>query len=159
MQESPASPRRWCFGCGEENPEGLHIQFRIEGRRAIGQFTLRPVHQGFPGVAHGGVAAAALDEAMGWAMYAAGAWAMTAKMEVRYRRPLPLGQPLSVAAQITRNRGRWLEAEAEIRAPSGALLAEARAIFIRLPPEQARQMQEFYLGQGGNRVAPNPPID
>lgn len=98
-------------------------------------------------MAHGGIAAAVLDEAMGWAMYAAGAWAMTAKMEVRYRRPLPLGRTVAVTAQVTRSRGRWLEAAAEIRSPEGQLLAEARAVFIRLPRERARQMEEFYLGR------------
>ncbi|HEU5322016.1 MAG TPA: hotdog fold domain-containing protein, partial [Methylomirabilota bacterium] len=114
MQEALDSPRRWCFGCGEANPEGLHIQFQIEGRRATGEFEARPVHQGYPGVAHGGIAAAAIDEAMGWAMYAAGAWAMTARLEVKYRRPLPLGEPLEVTAEVLKDRGRWLEAEGEL---------------------------------------------
>jgi acyl-coenzyme A thioesterase PaaI-like protein len=145
VQEAPDSPRRWCFGCGEANPEGLGIRFRIEGRRAIGEFETRQAHQGFPGVAHGGIAAAAMDEAMGWAMYAAGAWAMTARLEVKYRRPLPLGERLEVTAEVVRDRGRWLEAEGQLRLLGGPLLAQAKAVFMRLPPEKARQMQEFYI--------------
>lgn len=148
MQEPADSPRRWCFGCGEANPEGMHIQFRVEGERVIGQFRTRPEHQGFPGVAHGGVAAAVLDEAMGWAMYAASAWAVTAKMEVKYRRPLPLGQRFTVRGEVLRSRGRWLEAAAEILSESGEVMAEARGLFVRMSPEQARKMQEFYLGRG-----------
>ena len=123
------------------------MQFRIEDGAAVASFLAGPVHQGYPGVAHGGVAAAALDEAMGWAMYAAGAWAMTARMQVRYRRPLPLAEQLTVRAEVTRDRGRWLEAEAEIRDSSGKLLTEATAIFMRLPAEQAREMEAFYLGR------------
>ncbi|MBI1886523.1 MAG: PaaI family thioesterase [Chloroflexi bacterium] len=147
MQEAPASPRHWCFGCGSANPEGLHIEFRLDGKRALGEFTPRETHQGYPGVAHGGVAAAALDEAMGWAMYAAGAWTMTARMQVRYRKPLPLGQPVTVSARVTRNRGRWLEAAGKLRSASGEVLAEGRALFLRLPKEEARRLEAFYLAR------------
>lgn len=145
MQEAPDSPRRWCYGCGEANPEGLRIQFRIEGRRVSGQFETRQVHQGYPGLAHGGIAAAAIDEAMGWAMYAAGAWAMTARLEIKYRRPLPLGRPLQVSAEAVRDRGRWLEVEGRLRVVGGPLVAEAKGLFMRLPADKARQMEEFYL--------------
>ena len=145
MQEAPDSPRRWCFGCGDANPEGLRIQFQVDGRRVIGEFEARRVHQGYPGLAHGGIAAAAIDEAMGWAMYAAGAWAMTARLEVKYRRPLPLGKPLLVTAEVVRDRGRWLEAGGELRVAGGPLIAEAKALFMRLPADKAREMQEFYL--------------
>jgi len=145
VQEAPDSPRRWCFGCGDANPEGLRIQFQVDGRRVTGEFEARRVHQGYPGLAHGGIAAAAIDEAMGWAMYAAGAWAMTARLEVKYRRPLPLGQPLWVTAEVVRDRGRWLEAEGELRVAGGPLIAAAKALFMRLPADKAREMQEFYL--------------
>jgi len=145
VQEAPDSPRRWCFGCGDANPEGLRIQFQVEGRRVTGEFEARQAHQGYPGLAHGGIAAAAIDEAMGWAMYAAGAWAMTARLEVKYRRPLPLGRPLRVTAEVVRDRGRWLEAEGELRVAGGPLIAEAKALFTRLPADKAREMQEFYL--------------
>ena len=145
MQEAPDSPRRWCFGCGDANPEGLRIQFQVDGRRVTGEFEARRVHQGYPGLAHGGIAAAAIDEAMGWAMYAAGAWAMTARLEVKYRRPLPLGQPLWVTAEVVRDRGRWLEAGGELRVAGGPLIAEAKALFMRLPADKAREMQAFYL--------------
>lgn len=145
MQEPDDSPRHWCFGCGDRNPEGLGIQFEIEGRRVVGRFTGRQVHQGYPGVAHGGIAAAVLDEAMGWAMYAAGAWAMTARMEVKYRRPLPLGRELLVNAEVVRERGRWLEAVADIRERSGQVLAQATGLFVRVPPDRSRELQAFDL--------------
>ena len=120
LGEREDSPRHWCFGCGDRNPEGLHIDFEVDGPSVTGRFTPRKSHQGFPGVAHGGLAAAAMDEAMGWAMYASGAWAMTARMEVKYRKPLALGEELIVTAEATRDRGRWIEATSEIRTTSGA---------------------------------------
>ena len=115
-----------------------------------GEFVPRRSHQGYPGLAHGGIAAAALDEAMGWAMYAAGAWAMTARMEVRYRRPLPLGEPALVTAEVSRDRGRWLHVEGEVRSAGGELLAEAKALFLRLPAARAREMEGFYVASRGD---------
>jgi len=146
QQDPDDSPRHWCYGCGARNPEGLHIAFEVNGAKVSGRFVPRQVHQGFPGVAHGGIAATALDEAMGWAMYAAGAWAMTIRLEVKYRRPLPLEEELLITAEVTRDRGRRLEAEAEIRTQSGDLLCQATGIFLRLPEDQTREFNDAYLG-------------
>lgn len=145
MQEPDDSPRHRCYGCGTRNPEGLHIEFEVEGRRVKGRFTARETHVGFPGVAHGGIAASVLDEAMGWAMYAAGSWAMTARMEVKYRRPLPLGTELLVTAEVVRERGRVLDAVAQV-SDGGGVLAEAKGMFVRLPADKASEFQRFFLG-------------
>jgi len=144
-QEPADSPRHWCYGCGDLNPEGLRIDFQTEGRRVLGRFLARDVHQGYPGLAHGGIAAAALDEAMGWAMYAAGAWAVTARINVKYRRPILLGERLSVTAEIMRERTRTLEAEAVILADDGTILAEAKGLFFRVSPDKAAELNAFSL--------------
>jgi uncharacterized protein (TIGR00369 family) len=135
-----------CYGCGERNPEGLHIHFEIDGTRVTGRFTPRATHVGFPGVAHGGIAAAVLDEAMGWAMYAVGAWAMTARMEVRYRRPLVLGEEVIITAAVTRDRGKRLEAEARIETAAGDRVAEATGLFLRLPERESSKLDASFLG-------------
>lgn len=145
--EPDDSPRHWCFGCGDRNPEGLHIQFEADGPKVTGRFTPRKSHQGFPGVAHGGLAATAMDEAMGWAMYASGAWAMTARMEVKYRRPLPLGETLIVTAEVTRNRGRRIEAVSEIRTEEGERLADATGVFVRMPDDVQRRFNVAFIGE------------
>jgi acyl-coenzyme A thioesterase PaaI-like protein len=144
MQEPEDSPRHWCYGCGDRNPEGLHIMFEVDGTRVSGRFQPRETHRGWPGFAHGGVAAAALDEAMGWATWAAGALAMTARMEVKYRRPLPLDEELIVSAEVTRDRGRRLEAEAVIRTLSGETLVQASGLFLRVPAERAQELDSFF---------------
>jgi uncharacterized protein (TIGR00369 family) len=153
LEEPNESPRHWCFGCGDRNPQGLGIRFEVQGRKVVGRFRARKEHQGFPGLAHGGISAAVLDEAMGWAMYAAGAWAMTARMEVKYRKPLPLGTELVVTGEVVREGGRWLEAVGQIRTPGGQLLVESRGLFVRLPRERARELERFYLGDGAGASA------
>jgi len=139
---------RYCFGCGDLNPQGLHLSFRIEGRRAIAEFTPSPVHQGWPGVVHGGLVAALLDEAMGWALVAVDAWAVTAKLELRLRHPLAVGTPVQVSAQVANDRGRTLELRGEIRDGEGRLLAEAEAVFVRAPQEREQELRAFYGLEG-----------
>jgi acyl-coenzyme A thioesterase PaaI-like protein len=136
--------RRYCFGCGDLNSAGLKLEFHFEGSKAVADLVPQDRHQGYPGIMHGGVIAAALDEAMGWAMYGAGVWAVTGKMEVKFRRPLPLHQKATVSGEVTRNRGRWLELRGEIRSEEGKLIAESYGLFMRVPEERARELQEIY---------------
>ncbi len=38
-----------CFGCGDEQPHGLHLQARAgEGVSITAEFTVQPAHQGAP---------------------------------------------------------------------------------------------------------------
>jgi acyl-coenzyme A thioesterase PaaI-like protein len=144
-QELDDSPRHQCYGCGALNPEGLRVEFEVDGSSVTGVFHPRQVHR-VPGVIS--ASATVMDEAMGWAMYAAGAWAMTARLEVRYRRPLPLDQPIRVTATVTKDRGKRLEATAELRDESGALLAQATGLFLRMPDQQQQELNEMFLGAG-----------
>jgi acyl-coenzyme A thioesterase PaaI-like protein len=137
-------PRRYCFGCGDLNPSGLKLEFRFEGNKAVADFLPRDEHQGYPGIVHGGVTAAALDEAMGWAMYGVGVWAVTGKMEVRFRQPLPLHKRARVSGEVVRNRGRWLQLRGEIRSEDGKLMADSYGLFMRVPEERARELEETY---------------
>jgi len=137
--------RRYCFGCGDLNPAGLKLEFRFEGDKAVADFLPQGKHQGYPGLMHGGVTSAALDEAMGWAMYGVGVWAVTGKMEVKFRQPLPLHQKMTVSGEVIRNRGRWLEVRGEIHSEEGRLMAESYGLFMRLPKERVRELEETYV--------------
>ena len=135
---------RLCYGCGRDNDHGLGLRFRVEDGRAVAEFTPEQFLQGFPGYMHGGGIATVLDEAMGWAAYAAGVWAMTAKFTMRFRRPVPLQQQVRVSGWLTRDRGRFLELRAEMRSRHGHLLAEADGVFVRLDGERAEEVRRQY---------------
>lgn len=143
MAERP-SPARLCFGCGSENPRGLGMRFRLEDGRAVTNFTPSAYLQGYPGRVHGGGVATMLDEAMGWAVYSQGIWAMTARLTMRFRRPVPLEAPLTVSGWVTRDRGRFLELRSELRSPQGSLLAEAEGIFVRVSGQRAEELRRLY---------------
>jgi acyl-coenzyme A thioesterase PaaI-like protein len=91
-------------------------------------------HQGGPGIVHGGIVAAALDEACGllatWHRFPT----VTARFAIRYRRPVPIGRALRVTSLVTAERGRRIEIAAELR-DGEALLAEADGAFLHVPLE------------------------
>lgn len=132
----PALREHYCFGCGRHNPIGLHLEFVRDGDEVVAHYSPRPQDQGFPGLMHGGLLALLLDEAMGWAMYADRLFAVTARMQARYRRPVGLDAPLTARARVVRQRGRRIEVAATVSDDSGVVLAEADALFLRMPPEQ-----------------------
>jgi uncharacterized protein (TIGR00369 family) len=121
-----------CFGCGQQNPMGLKLRFRTEGEKVIAEFTPSAVHEGYPGYLHGGITCALLDEAMGWAAYhlSSGALAVTARVQIKFRRPLLIGEPLTVTASITRRSTRHLWTEATVKRKDGKPAAEATAIMV-----------------------------
>jgi len=143
MAERP-DPARLCFGCGSENPRGLGLEFRLETGRAVAEFTPPEFLQGYPGFVHGGGVATILDEAMGWAVYGQGIWAMTARLTMRFRRSVPLGQPIKVSGWVTRDRGRFLEVRGELRSRHGHLQAEADGLFVRVDGEKAEELRRQY---------------
>lgn len=129
-----------CYACGAQNERGLHMEFRREGGRAICDYTPCAYQQGYPGRMHGGLVTTLLDEAMGWAVYDSASWGATARLSVRFRRPVRLDSPLRVESWVVRARSRLLELRAELRDPAGVLLAEAEGTFMKLDERMAREM-------------------
>lgn len=127
---------RMCFACGLENPAGLHLRFYDDGRaEVVAELNIGPEHQGYPGVVHGGVVAAILDEMAGRTMMIGdpNRFFMTAKLEIKYRQPVPVGAPLRAVGRRGKDRGRLATAQAEIQTPAGEVLAEAEAVLTELP--------------------------
>jgi acyl-coenzyme A thioesterase PaaI-like protein len=124
-----------CWGCGD-NPAGIGLPLPArEGlERYEATFSFDARHQGGPGIVHGGLVSAALDEACGllatWHSFPA----VTGRIFVRYRRPVPINVPLRVAASLEDSRGRRLDVRAELR-HEGTLLAEARTMLLHVPLE------------------------
>jgi uncharacterized protein (TIGR00369 family) len=127
-----------------QNPIGLKAFFyQDEEGRVVAHFTGKEEHQGYPGVMHGGIVTALLDEVIARVAIAQDLlWGVTAKLEVRFRRPVPLGQPLTLVGEMTRLRSRTLEARGEIRLEDGTVAAEAEGVYIRLPQEEIERMEE-----------------
>ncbi len=127
IPDNPDDGRQMCFGCGPRNPIGLKLDFRPNGNTAHAEFTPTEVHQGWSGIAHGGIIQTVLDEAMSWAAFFAGVITVTATMQARWRRPAAIGEPLVITASVTKNTRRLLETEATIKLKDGTVVAESTA--------------------------------
>ncbi|HEY5094623.1 MAG TPA: PaaI family thioesterase [Candidatus Eremiobacteraceae bacterium] len=121
---------RRCFACGPENPNGLHMQF--EYGDGVATCTVEPgqAFAGWSNIMHGGIVATLLDEAMAHATLTTGERAVTARLEVRFRKPVPTGDSLVVEGRVTGRRGRVLEVSGVLRGADGTVYANAQSRFV-----------------------------
>jgi acyl-coenzyme A thioesterase PaaI-like protein len=138
MEKQPNS--RMCFACGTENPIGLKLKFYTDGEdRCIATFHPRPEHQSYPGQLHGGLISTLVDETMGRVLTHRNVWAMTGRLEIKFAKPVPLDQELTIVGELTRSRSRAYEARGEIQLPDGTVLVEASGMYIRIPEERVEE--------------------
>jgi acyl-coenzyme A thioesterase PaaI-like protein len=121
-----------CFGCGQANLFGLQLELERSGEGVEGRFFVKQDHQGPPGYAHGGVIAAALDEAMALFLFERGTFAVTGRLEVDLVAPAPVGTFVRVSARLESEGERTLELSAEAAAEDGRPLAAAKGTFVRV---------------------------
>jgi uncharacterized protein (TIGR00369 family) len=122
-----------CFGCGQTNPGGLHLEFLLADDHSVVSLALiSDAFEGPPGYLHGGIIATLLDETMSKAVRARGFTAMTRHMEVDYLRPVSSQTPLRLEGRVTRSEGRKHWTEARILDSAGATLAQGKGLFIEV---------------------------
>ena len=132
---------KMCFICGLQNPVGLRLHIYETEPGVVEALYTAPEHfQGYPGVLHGGIVGALIDEISGRAQMgsdpAAPRFMYTAKLEVKYRRNVPIAQALRVVGKAGRSKGKSAEAWGGIyMADSGKLLAEGSTLLIDVPSD------------------------
>jgi acyl-coenzyme A thioesterase PaaI-like protein len=117
----------YCFGCGEHNPAGLKLKFTKDGETLRTEFKPDKMHQGWPGLLHGGIVATLLDEVMSNVAYATGQTCLTAEMNLRQRKPIDINETLVITAWITRHRSKIIETAGKICLKDGTVVAESSA--------------------------------
>ncbi|MFC4906344.1 PaaI family thioesterase [Actinomadura gamaensis] len=115
-------------GPGNPFAPPVEVEFTEAGARAV--VTLGHVYEGPPTFVHGGVAAMVLDQVLGMAAGSKGRPGVTASLELKYRRPTPVGVPLTIEAEVTGSSGRRSHVEGRILNPEGLPTVEATALFI-----------------------------
>ncbi len=131
-----------CFICGLKNPVGLHLHIFETELGVVESTYIAPEHfQGYPGVLHGGIVGAILDELCGRSQMGSDPMSprfmFTARLEVKFRKNVPIGKPLRMVAKAGRSKGKTAEAWAGIYdAETNDLLAEGNALLINVPHDQ-----------------------
>ncbi|MGH2715222.1 MAG: PaaI family thioesterase, partial [Thermoleophilaceae bacterium] len=99
-RSDPVRHHDLCFGCGQANLFGLQLELEPSAGGGVeGRFFVKQDHQGPPGYAHGGVIAAALDEAMALLLFSEGTFALTGRLEIDLLAPAPVGAFVRIRAR------------------------------------------------------------
>src|SRR6267142_6570407 len=125
-------PENNCFGCGGANGAGMKLTFdlHVDERKTRGKFVLGARYGGGAGFAHGGVIATLLDEAMGKISKLTDERAVTAELNIEYRKPVPVDSEIVVLGWQEDEKGRNRFRVGEIHDAQGNLLARGRGRFV-----------------------------
>jgi acyl-coenzyme A thioesterase PaaI-like protein len=129
-----------CFVCGKHNPDGLHLDFEVEGSSGVRTTWIIPERfQGFAGIAHGGILATILDECMVNTVWLRGVVAVTARLEVRLLRPVRLGERVTFRAAVRRESARGFEVSSQAALDDGTLVAQGNALLVKTTSSVTRR--------------------
>ena len=139
-----------CFVCGEQNEAGLQTQFYVEDGRVKSRVQPRTHHCGYPGVIHGGIVAALLDECMGWAAaHAIARMCLTGELTVRYLINAPDDRELIIATEVLKANRRLVLARAELQDAEGTQYATASGKFLPMSEEETLRIDDALNYRGG----------
>jgi uncharacterized protein (TIGR00369 family) len=134
-----------CFACGELNVHGIHLRLHADATGCWTETALEPRFQGWEEVVHGGIVCTLLDEVMAWSVIGRGTWGVTARMQVDFKRPVPIGRPIRAEGRVVDARRRVFRTEGRIVDPgSGELLASADAVFVAVPADRLGELRARY---------------
>ncbi len=121
----------YCFACGPLNPYGLKLKIEVKPNgESYVEFVPRREYEGYHGIMHGGITSTILDEIMVYACKSYGVDVVTAKMEVRFLKPVPIGRKLVAKGKVIEKKGKAYFTEGEIRGENGSILARAKGTFF-----------------------------
>lgn len=129
---------RDCFICGWGNDISMHADFYndIEAGQVFTELLIPEYGNGWPGVAHGGMVAAVLDETSYRSIWLDGNYGRimaTAEMDIRFLRPTPTGTLLRVVGWTEEMDDSQAKVVGEIRLLDGTVTARCKAQLIKAP--------------------------
>lgn len=135
-----------CLVCGEPhvNPATLNRRFKVTENGVQVSFTADHRQEGYHGIVHGGIITALLDETIGWAVAVERKkFFVTGEITVRFVRPLPVSQSVTVYGRTVEHKSRYSIAEGEIVDENGDIYAKASGKFFLLKENDARKINEY----------------
>ena len=129
--KQPLEDDLFCFICGEKNPIGLHIPFKLQGGKVHAEFVPSKVLQGYKNIIHGGILAAILDEAMVKSAILQNIPAVTAEITIRFKNPLHIEEKILIEGHVDVIRRKIIEASSLIKKTDNTIIAEANAKLIK----------------------------
>ncbi|MBI1743729.1 PaaI family thioesterase [Candidatus Acetothermia bacterium] len=143
-----------CYVCGQKNPLGLQMRFFIEDNEdniVKAEFTPKENQLGYPGVVHGGVVSAIMDEIMGWPLtLLTKCLSVTTQLQIRFLKPVTIGQTYIVSAHAVNAERKLWKGRGEVRDKQGTLYIEGTGIYMPYSAEETQQMDLHLTYQPGD---------
>jgi acyl-coenzyme A thioesterase PaaI-like protein len=134
-----------CFACGTLNRHGMGLLLHVEPRHSWTELALEEQFEGWAGMAHGGIVCTILDEVMAWALVGEDNWGVTARLNVEFKRAVPIGARIRADGEIASSRRRIVETTARlVQVDDGTLLATARGTYLAADASKKRELRERY---------------
>lgn len=124
------------FVSGEPDGDRFRVRYYLRDNRLVARIWFGPETEGPPGHAHGGSAAAVLDEVLGLAAWAAGYPIFVGNLNVSFRNLLPLGRVVTVETEVISAEGRKVKVHGRI-CSGETLYAEGECLCITIPASVA----------------------
>lgn len=117
----------YCFACGDKNSIGFQLKI-IETENGVkSEFLPKKEYEGYQNIIHGGIVATLLDEMIAWACRKKGYNAVTAELQVRYKKPMVLNKKYFAYGRIVKIHHRLIIGESEVFDEEKILIAYAQA--------------------------------
>ena len=140
---------KMCMVCGIENDRGLKASFfELENRHIYSVFEPVEPLQGYPGRLHGGVASMILDETIGRAImidYGSDIWGVTIHLNMKFRKPVPLDEPIQTFGMIEKEAKRSFVGHGQIVLADGTVAIEATGKYLKMPIGQITDFDVDHL--------------
>ena len=114
---------------GRWHPLAPPLELVDAGPEPVAEVTYATSYEGFPGIVHGGFIALGFDFITVLAAFLNGSRGVTGSLQVKYRKPVPLGEPLRYRAWIDKTSGRAAVVRGELTGPDG-VYAQAETLVI-----------------------------
>jgi len=138
-----------CWGCGANNPEGLHIKSFWSEENSVSEWIPLEHHKAGPdGFLNGGIIATLIDchsvaTAIADCYRQEGRgldtepllWCVTATMKIDYLRPVSTSQAVILKAGIVKRDGRKIRVKCELYS-GGKVCVRGDVLAIKVPPEK-----------------------
>jgi acyl-coenzyme A thioesterase PaaI-like protein len=126
------------FVMGDNSGDRLTVRYfvRESDNRFFAKIYFGSATQGPPGYAHGGSISAVLDEAMGFAAWIAGQTVVAAKLNINYKKMLPLKTVATIEAWVDSIKGRKIITKSKIYDDNGTIFSKSEGLYINIPKER-----------------------
>jgi uncharacterized protein (TIGR00369 family) len=144
----PTSPG--CFGCGQDNHNGLQMHLYIEDGKSKVDLVTDERFRGYEDRLHGGIIFSILDEVMAWApTYARKRMCVSAEITIRFLHPLPIGIPITVEGEFVNDRRLIWDTAGRILGRDSTVYARAKGKYLPITKDKTLQIDDKMIYPAG----------